>query len=325
MQVQIVEVEEQRERVEPLELSHNVLFLGRGISHDNFVALPICGGQWVSRIHCSIWREGRYWFICDGEVEGKPSKRGLFLNGERISGAIKLKPGQTFVLLSPPPCEILLRIVDDPLPLEDTLTPAISKCYGADVSSQESDDLRAAIASLHADIRQNAALDQQLKDDVALSRVERTRLREGLSDAIATFSQAAENIEQRVQRGEARTKLLTRVVSSLALAVAISLLAISAPDDYQRRGLSLEVALEILLAIGGGGGLAASGRFQKNSGDDNENRLVALDESRFPRAPTGDAGTREFAERGRLSVLDRSQLVRTARADEQGDRDGSGV
>ena len=260
------------------------------MSHGNFIALPKSGGRHLSRIHCTIFKEEEKWFICDGESGTyRLSKSGIFLDGKRITKPIELSPGQTFVILNPPPAEILLRIPEEEIFLEDTLTPALISAYGGELAPGQAEDLRAAVEKLHDDIRQNAALDQQLHDDVAVSRVERVRLREELEKAIATFSQCATTTAQRVDRAEQRTALLTRMVSGLALGLAVALLSLSPPMDDQRRSLSLEVALELLLGLAGGGGLVAAGKFH-NSGDNREDRFLAPNAIGSEGSPTGDAG-----------------------------------
>lgn len=322
MKVEIIE--DGKKNVEKID--KEITLLGRGImSRSGFIALPCSGENRISRVHCTIFKESNKWFICDGELGGKPSRHGVFFEGSKITSPVLLEPGKTFVLLNPPPVEILLRIPEDEHILEDTLTPALAETFKDGISPEQIQNLKSAVADLHGDIRKNSALDQQLRDDVSLFRAERGMLKEQLDEAIATFSRCSSITARRVERAEGQTALLTRVVSGLALGIAIALMSLSFPVENKTSSKYLEIALEIILGVAGGGGLAAAGRFHKSGDDDDENQLVAFDELSFPRSPTGDAGAGGFTEGGRLPLSDRTQPLRATRTDEPGHRDGSGI
>lgn len=289
MQIQIVEKSAKNQFKEVIELDRDIITLGRGRPQKGFVQLPPCGGRLISKIHCSIFRERQDWFIQDGAIGGERSHNGVRLNGERIAGPVKLEIGQVFVLLLPPPCEIQLQVVDAFDPLEDTLTPALEQLAQEGFSPPVVEELRGAIAHLHRDLTENRELDQAFRSEVAAAAVARERNEEALQQTMIEAWEMGRAYRDRLEAQEQRTKFLGRMISGVALGVAIALLSLSPPVSPERRTLTVELALEILLGLAGGGGLAAAGRFH-NSGENDEDRFLAFDATRFQDSPVGDAG-----------------------------------
>ncbi|MGB1271105.1 MAG: FHA domain-containing protein, partial [Endozoicomonas sp.] len=86
-----------RNSVSEISLENDVFSLGSGPANGpGFVILPSLGGI-VSRVHATLFKDGKSWFIRDGN--GKPSKNGVWLNFHGwVTEPVRLEPGQVFVL-----------------------------------------------------------------------------------------------------------------------------------------------------------------------------------------------------------------------------------
>lgn len=312
MQIQLVELEPNREFKSTVELDQDVIIFGRGRPGEGFIQLPQCGGSWLSKSHCTIWRDGQKWFLCDGELGGHSSKNGVLLDGELITGPVQLRLGQIFTLLVPPPCEIQLRVVEGQEDLEDTLTPAIEQFARGPESAAAVDELREAIAALHQQLAENRKRDETLQGEVASAAAARAKQEKALETSMADFQAMSQQGKERLESMERRQTLLTRMMSGLALGVAIGLLTLAPPVETEQRGFPLEIALEILLAVAGGGGLAVSSRSRIFHGDDDENRFFPPDAPGGPDSATGELAPGRDPEGGRGALFDCQGALRAA-------------
>lgn len=271
MRIELVELHGSEEIGRRISLDYFPIQLGRGVQESaGVVALPDCGGIYLSKLHCTIFKKGTALFLADGDPEGRPSHNGIWLDDKPIKKPVLLHPGQIFILLNPPPCEIQIRVLEGAETAEDTLTPAV-RGFVEQPDAEALERLSLAVAYLRKGAKENQALDAEVRADVARLRAEKGSLLHQLEEARKDFSSFRSEMAVWKSRQDRSRRWLIRLMSGTMLSVAL-IGGVVMANNQERQDQLIDISLKILLGLVGTGGLVMSqkqGTHERhsNSGD----------------------------------------------------------
>lgn len=220
MRVEVVEIENGKEQRFPVELVDDIISFGRGAQLPNFVQLPRCGGNELSRVHCTLMKDGEEWWFCSGEP-GCPvgAKNGCWLDGKLVTRPVKLQIGQSFLLHSGDECDILLRVSPDEWELDDTLTPVVERVCSSAATVQDMTELHAAIESLSHDLTENRRLDIEGRSNLSRLAASKAAIVEAFTDFRAEADRKFAALDAEVERSKAASATTKRTMKRLLWAV----------------------------------------------------------------------------------------------------------